>query len=279
MCLARPACASVSYTPLTGACHLYGRVATRGGLLPDPERTYHFLRGRSGHREYCAADSDCQLEGDRCLGYTCLQGEHLTCRRLLEEFGVSVSGVHWGAVGGVTMPLYCDMGYQGGGWTLLLAGGGAVWNASSALWRPDDANTPSPARPYSIYREADLIALSGSSGNGTVTDAEFYEIDVYDVATVSGGTWRVPRTESLLGSSISTHALTLEVGRQYGGWKLRVDPVVPYLASQFDPETFISVSQTPDKVPAEGVLLGSRPGAQKWGGLASSGYVAILIRE
>ncbi|XP_043214204.1 uncharacterized protein LOC122377822 [Amphibalanus amphitrite] len=276
MCFVRPACASASFSPRTGSCHLYRRVALRGGLLPDPEQVYHVLPGRSGHGEYCSSPGDCQQPGDRCLGYSCQESEHLTCRVLKDLYGVNESGVHWGGVAGVTMPLYCDMVYQEGGWTLLLAAGGATWNTTSALWRPDDEDTPDPSRPFSIYKYADTIAASGII-NGT---DDFYQIDVYDVETISGGTWRVPRTESLLGSSVSAYQLTLENGRQYGGWKLsRANPVVPWLASGVDPETFVSVSQTPDIKPAEGVLLGAAPGIQKWGGVASSGFVAILIRE
>ena len=250
-------------------------MSTRLTLLPDAERVYHFLHGRSQSGEYCSADSDCLQEGERCVGYTCQQEEHLTCRTLRDVHGVNESGVHWGAVGGLTVPLYCDMAYQGGGWTLLAAGGGATWNATSALWRPAEDDSPSLDAPYSIYKHADAIATSPLTSS-----EDFYEIDVYDVATVSGGTWRVPRTESLLRSEPGAFRLTLQNGRQYGGWKLsRAGPVVPWLASGHDKDTFISVSETPSKLPKEGVVLGARPGVQRWSGIITSGSVVILIRE
>ncbi|XP_037076250.1 uncharacterized protein LOC119097308 [Pollicipes pollicipes] len=194
--------------------------------------------------------------------------------------GVTESGVHWGAVRGHSLKLYCNMEYDGGGWTLLVAGVGEGWDAANALWRPA-ADEPGLDTPYSIYNLSDAIRDERrQTGNALLRDP--FEVDVYDRVALSGGSWRVPRTVSLLRSAPGLLRLSALNGRTYGSWSLlSVLPTAPWLAAEATAgDVLITVQPVLRKGGHQsGTVLGSRPHQQVWGGGYNTGNVVLFIRE
>lgn len=267
LCYQELSCVSLSHQTDARVCTLYNKVASYATFQENSNHRYFIMsqRARSDTGAFCNQHSTCRHISDKCHGYICTADNTLTCHDLFREHQRSSSGMYWGYVNGSSIRLFCEMGYLGGGWTVISRSlTNNVWNMSLAMNRYRD--TEIRDQPYSIMYLADHIAHSGESGQ--------YQVDMDDQRQ-AGITIEVAANKSMLDNHPSP---VFRVTRKYGGFRMdpqRSDPSVPWVVLDRT-DVFVTTSPDPDD-PLTGIIIGQN--MEEFQHNRRSNRVTLMIRE